>query len=119
MCPTRSHAAPAATTCTTSRTSWRTRATSDKAIGAFLALATLSLLGGVHWSEYNLLTGGASNFNQGRYLLPLAGIAGVVLALAVRRLAPARRALAVGVVLGGLLVLQFFSLALVLQRFYA
>jgi 4-amino-4-deoxy-L-arabinose transferase-like glycosyltransferase len=98
---------------------WKTRAGADKAIGAFLAIATLALLGGVHRSEYNLLTAGASNFNQGRYLLPLAGVAGVILALAVRRLAPARRPLAAGAVLGGLLVLQFFSLALVLQRFYA
>jgi 4-amino-4-deoxy-L-arabinose transferase-like glycosyltransferase len=98
---------------------WRTRAGADKAVGAFLALTTLALLVGVHWSEYNLLTGGASNFNQGRYLLPLAGVAGIVLALAVRRLAPARRPLAVAAVLGGLLMLQLLSLALVLQRFYA
>ncbi|MDA0185154.1 DUF2142 domain-containing protein [Solirubrobacter phytolaccae] len=98
---------------------WKTRAGSDWAIGAFLALAAVALLGGLHWSEYNLLTGGASNFNQGRYLLPLAGIAGLVLAFAVRRLSPARRSIAVGVVLGGLMVLQLASLSLVLTRFYA
>jgi 4-amino-4-deoxy-L-arabinose transferase-like glycosyltransferase len=98
---------------------WRTRAGSDKAIGAFLALVTVSLLAGLHWSEYGLLKAGAANFNQGRYLLPLCGVAGLVLALAVRRLPLRRRPLAVGAVLGGFFVLQLFSLALVLTRFYA
>jgi 4-amino-4-deoxy-L-arabinose transferase-like glycosyltransferase len=98
---------------------WRTRKKSDKAIGAFLALVTVSLIGGLHWSEYGLIKAGASNFNQGRYLLPLAGIAGLLLALGIRRLAPRLRPLAVGGALGGLLALQLFSLALNLQRFYA
>jgi 4-amino-4-deoxy-L-arabinose transferase-like glycosyltransferase len=98
---------------------WRTRAGSDKTIGAFLALVTFSLLGGLHWSEYGLLKAGLSNFNQGRYLLPLVGVAGLVLALAVRRLPVQRRTFAVGAVLGGFFVLQVFSLGLVLTRFYA
>jgi hypothetical protein len=98
---------------------WRARAGADKAIVAFLGLAALSLFAGLHWTEYNQIRVGVSNFNQGRYLLPLAGVAGIVVALAIRRLAPAKRPLAVAGMLGGLLVLQVFSMALVLQRFYA
>jgi 4-amino-4-deoxy-L-arabinose transferase-like glycosyltransferase len=98
---------------------WRTRAGSDKAIGLFLLVTTLALLAGLHWSEYGQLKAGASNFNQGRYLLPLVGIAGLVTASAVRRLPAGRRTLAVGGILGGFMVLQLFSLALVLTRFYA
>jgi len=98
---------------------WRTRATADKAVGVFLALVSLSLLAGLHWSEYHLIKSGAGNFNQGRYLLPLAGVAGVVLAVGIRRLAPRLRALAVAGVLGGLFALQLFALALSFTRFYA
>jgi 4-amino-4-deoxy-L-arabinose transferase-like glycosyltransferase len=98
---------------------WRTRARSDKAIGIFLALAALALLAGLHWSEYGILSNGGGNVNQGRYLLPLVGIAGLVLALAVRRLHVKWRPLAVGGALGGLMVLQLLSLTLVAFRFYA
>jgi hypothetical protein len=98
---------------------WRSRARYDLVVGAFLALATISLVGGLHWSEYRLVTAGAGAFNQGRYLLPLAGIAGVVLALALRRLRAAHRPVVVAAVLGGLLALQVLSLGLVLERFYA
>ena len=97
---------------------WRIRLTADRAIGAFFALVSLSLLAGLHWSDYKIIKGG-SGFAQGRYLLPLVGAAGLVLAYAVRRLAPARRAYAVAAVLGGLVLLQASSLALVIQRFYA
>lgn len=98
---------------------WRTRASSDKAIGVFLALAAVALLAGLHWSEYGIISGGGGNVNQGRYLLPLVGIAGLVLALAVRRVAVKWRPLAVGGALGGLMVLQLLSLTLVITRFYA
>jgi 4-amino-4-deoxy-L-arabinose transferase-like glycosyltransferase len=98
---------------------WRTRAGGDRAVFAFLAVVALSLLAGLHWSEYHIIKSGAGNFNQGRYLLPLVGIAGVVLALALRRLPARRRAPAVATVLAGLLVLQALSLGLVLERFYA
>src|SRR3954468_1858770 len=98
---------------------WRTRATADKAVGVFLALVSLSLLAGLHWSEYHLIKSGAGNFNQGRYLLPLAGVAGIVLAVGIRRLAPRLRPLAVAGALGGLFALQLFALALSFTRFYA
>jgi hypothetical protein len=79
----------------------------------------VSLLAGLHWSEYHLIVSGAGNFNQGRYLLPLVGIAGLVLALALRRLPARWRPAAVAAVLAGLFVLQALSLGLVLERFYA
>ena len=97
---------------------WRGRATADKAIGAFLALVTVSLFAGLHWSDYHLIKSGG-NFNQGRYLLPLAGIAGIVLAIGIRRLVPRWRPYAVAGVLGGLFALQLFALALNVTRFYA
>jgi 4-amino-4-deoxy-L-arabinose transferase-like glycosyltransferase len=99
---------------------WRSRAGGDRAVFAFLVLVPLSLLAGLHWSEYHLImAGSSSNFNQGRYLLPLVGIAGLVLALALRRVPTRHRATAVGLVLAGLLLLQVTSLGLIFTRFYA
>ena len=97
---------------------WRTRTVADKAVGVFLALVTVSLIAGLHWSEYHLIKGGAGNFNQGRYLLPLAGVAGVILAIGIRRLTPRLRPLAVAGVLSGLFALQLLALALNFTRFY-
>lgn len=97
---------------------WRRRATGDKMVGAFIAVVTLSLLAGLHWSDYRLIQGGGS-FAQGRYLLPLVGVAGVVLGLGIRRLAPERRGVAVAAVLGSLFVVQAVALTVVVQRFYA
>ena len=98
---------------------WRSRASADKAIVAFLALVALSLLVGLHWSEYQLHQGRRGELQPG----PLPAAAG-------GRRRPRARArsggwrprigrYAVAGVLGGLLVLQFLSLALILQRFYA
>jgi hypothetical protein len=98
---------------------WRTRRSADLAVGGFLLVTVVSLLAGLHWSEYRLLESGQGNFNQGRYLLPLVGIAGLVLANALRALAPARRVLGASAALGGLFILQAFSLGLVLERFHA
>jgi len=100
-------------------TLWRTRRSADLAVGTFLALVVVSMLAGLHWSDYRSYAAGHGNFNQGRYLLPLVGVAGLMLAQALRLLPPARRALAAGAALGGLLVLQAFSLGLMLERFYA
>lgn len=98
---------------------WRNRRGIDLGVAAFLALVALTLLAGLHWTEYKEIEAGASNFNQGRYLFPLLGLAGLATAQAVRVLAPARRPLAVAGVLGGLFALQVASLMLVAARFYA
>jgi 4-amino-4-deoxy-L-arabinose transferase-like glycosyltransferase len=91
----------------------------DKALAAAFALAVLTLLAGLHWTEFRTLVGGSGAFNQGRYLLPLVALMGVAVAAAVSALPVRRRAQGAAVVLGGLAVLQLFSLAIVLGRFYA
>jgi 4-amino-4-deoxy-L-arabinose transferase-like glycosyltransferase len=98
---------------------WRDRAGIDWPVAAFLVVVVLGLMAGLHVSEYRQLVGGASNFFQGRYVLPLAPLAA---ALAVRALlwAPMRmRAPLIGGALALFLVLDLFSLGLIVQRFYA
>lgn len=56
---------------------------------------------------------------QGRYLLPLVGLAGLVTAAALHALPVRARPFAIAVGLGGLFALQAFSLGLTLERFYA
>jgi Predicted membrane protein (DUF2142) len=90
----------------------------DFGIVAFLGLLVLGLLGGVHWTDYHQIVGGAQ-FAQGRYLLPLVPIVGLVVAYVVRLVPAAQRGVATAGVLGSLLVLQLFSLVEVLDRFYA
>ena len=98
---------------------WRARRRLDLAVVAFLALVAISLLAGLHWSDYRALKAGGGGFMQARYLFPLIGLMGCALAAAAH-LVPARaRAAAVGATVAGLLVFHLFSLGLVLQRFYA
>jgi len=77
------------------------------------------LLIGLHWTEYRLLRSGAGPFNAGRYLFPLIGIGGLAVAQTLRALRPAWRPAGAAVVLSSLLVLNVFSLALMVERFYA
>lgn len=98
---------------------WRHRATSDWAVGAFLVLVAVTLVAALHWSDYKIISAGGSNFAQGRYLLPLAGMAGLALAQALRPLGPRGRAVGVTLALGGLFALDLASLGLTLERFYA
>ena len=95
---------------------WITRRSCDLAVGAFLALVTVSLLAGLHWSEFRISVNG---FNQGRYILPLVGIAGLAVAQAIRLLPARRQAWGAAAVIAGLFALQLFSLELVAERFYA
>ncbi len=97
----------------------RLRARVDVWLLAFFALAALTVLAGIHWTDYRQLEGGAVAFVQGRYVLPLAGLAGLLVALALRGLPERRRAIGAAVVLSGLFTLTVFSLALTLDRFYA
>jgi 4-amino-4-deoxy-L-arabinose transferase-like glycosyltransferase len=98
---------------------WRARRRADPAVLAFLALVAVTLLAGLHWTEFKMLTGGQGPFNAGRYLLPLAGIAGLAVALAVRVVPAARRPAAAAAALSGLFVLNLFSFGLMIERFYA
>jgi 4-amino-4-deoxy-L-arabinose transferase-like glycosyltransferase len=98
---------------------WRVRRTLDRAVFGFFALVALTLLAGLHWQEYRLVLAGAGPFMQGRYLLPLVGLAGLVTAAALNALPIRARPFAIALGLGGLFALQAFSLGLTLERFYA
>jgi O-antigen/teichoic acid export membrane protein len=98
---------------------WRDRRSVDWGVAAFLALVVVGLLAGLHYTEYRQLKSGSSNFFQGRYLLPLAPLAGLALTRALRWLPTPRQAPAIAISLGALFVLDVFSLALVTVRFYA
>jgi 4-amino-4-deoxy-L-arabinose transferase-like glycosyltransferase len=98
---------------------WGARRRVDLAVLAFLALVCVTLLAGLHWTEFKMLGSGRGAFNVGRYLLPLVGIAGLAVALSVRAFAPARRPALAGAWLTSLFVLNLFSFGLVIERFYA
>jgi 4-amino-4-deoxy-L-arabinose transferase-like glycosyltransferase len=84
-------------------------------LALFFAAAFFPLWIGIHWSEYKI----GSAFIQGRYLFPVAGLAGLVAAQATSLLPQRFRGAATGVVLGALVVFQVASLLLFGSRMYA
>jgi 4-amino-4-deoxy-L-arabinose transferase-like glycosyltransferase len=98
---------------------WKDRSGIDWAVFAFLALVVIGLMAGLHISEYRQIKGGASNFFQGRYVLPLAPLAAAALARTIAWAPRRLRGQLVGGALAAFLVLNLFSLGLILQRFYA
>jgi 4-amino-4-deoxy-L-arabinose transferase-like glycosyltransferase len=96
---------------------WRARV--DLTLLAFFAIAALALLAGLHWNEYKLATEQGTLVNQGRYLFPLVGLAGLAAATALWPLRARPRATAMGLLVGGLAVLDVYAIALVATRFYA
>lgn len=98
---------------------WRDRSGIDWYVFAFLALVVLGLMAGLHVSEYRQLKGGASNFFQGRYVLPLAPLAAAAAARALFWVPARVRGQAVGAALAAFVVLDLFALGLIVQRFYA
>jgi 4-amino-4-deoxy-L-arabinose transferase-like glycosyltransferase len=94
-------------------------ATIDRTLLGFFAIAALALLAGLHWNEYKLATEHGVLVNQGRYLFPLIGLAGLATATVIRAVPARSRAAALGVLVGGLSVLDLFAIALVATRFYA
>jgi len=98
---------------------WRGRRAIDLRVASFLALACLSLLAGLHWTDYHQLEAGSKGFMQARYLFPLIGVVGAALAAAVS-LVPARlRGAVAGGMVAGLFVFHLLCIGLVLERFYA
>ncbi|HKG16586.1 MAG TPA: DUF2142 domain-containing protein [Solirubrobacteraceae bacterium] len=90
----------------------------DTLVLAFLALAAVTLVAVLHWAEFRQFADQRQSFIQGRYLLPLLPLGGILTAAAVASLRVRWRGLAAGAVLGGLFALQLFSLGLVAVRFY-
>ncbi len=84
----------------------------------FLALGLVALLGLLHITEYRVLISGGGPFLQGRYLLPVVGIAGLAVALVVSRVPLRLRAPACGLTLTLLLAAQAISLAAIVQAYY-
>ncbi|HVW17536.1 MAG TPA: DUF2142 domain-containing protein, partial [Solirubrobacteraceae bacterium] len=87
----------------------------------FFLVTAITLMIGLHWTDYQIIENDQGHFMQARYLLPLNPLVALVIAAAVGpRLArrPRAQSLALGGVLGGLLALQLLSLGTVLLRFY-
>ena len=97
----------------------RARRGLDLRVLAFLALACLALLGGLHWTDYHQVEAGSNGFMQGRYAFPVIGVIALALAGAVSLLPQRWRPPATGAAIAGLLVFHLFSIGLVLERFYA
>lgn len=98
---------------------FRRRRTLDWALMGFFALAAVSLLAGLHWSEYRIAESSGGLLSQGRYLFPLLPLAGLVPGAALVALPIRWRPPALGAFVGGLVVLQLFAIGLVVTRFYA
>ena len=96
----------------------RRRVRVDRAVVAVFALAAASLLLGLHLADYDNLVDEGAPVNQGRYLLPLLPLGGLAAAAALTNLGARRRLQGAALVLGGMIALQLFSLALVAGRFY-
>lgn len=97
---------------------WRRRFPLDGAVIGFFVITVLAFVLGLHWAEYRQFQAQGESFIQGRYLLPLLPLGGILTAAALSN-APARwRGPGAAAVLGGLFALQVFSFGLVAVRFY-
>jgi 4-amino-4-deoxy-L-arabinose transferase-like glycosyltransferase len=97
---------------------WRRRFEVDGAVVVFFAIAVVGFVLGLHWAEYRQFAAEGESFIQGRYLLPLLPLGGILTAAALANLPARWRDLGAAAVLGGLFALQVFSLGLVAVRFY-
>ena len=85
---------------------------------AFFALASVSLLAGLHLTEYRSIIAGNGPVIQGRYALPLIGLFGLAVALLLTRLPVRWRGVACGSIVAGLIVLQVLALATIARAYY-
>ena len=98
---------------------WQRRARVNPTLLAFFLLATVSLLVGLHLSEFAVLRDSHALLNQGRYLFPLISLAGLA-AGAMLTVVPARaRRATLGIEVGALASLSLLSIGLTAARFYA
>lgn len=96
----------------------RRRFALEPAVIGFFAVAVFMLVASLHWAEFRQFVTQEQSFIQGRYLLPLLPLGGVLTAAALANLPSRTRPAAAGMVLGCLFALQAFSLGLVAVRFY-
>lgn len=85
---------------------------------AFFGLALVGLLGGLHITDYRSVINGQGPALQGRYLLPVIGLAGLAVALVLSRLPARVRPNACLAVLVLLLSVQALSMSSVIKAFY-
>ncbi len=97
---------------------WRIRRAPWLAPTAFMALFAVSLLGGLHRTDFHMYLDNDPPFLQGRYLLPIAPILALFVAQATRALPRRWRPAGAGAVLAGLVVFQLACLGLILYRYY-
>lgn len=81
------------------------------------ALVAVCLVIAAHWNDFLSVNNDDARSFQGRYLLPLMPLVGVAVAAALSNMR--RRAMGVALVLGGLAVLDLFSLAVTAGRYFA
>ncbi len=101
------------------RAIWQRRARVSRALLAFFLLATVSLLIGLHLSEFSVLRDTQVLINQGRYLFPLISLAGLAAAAALTAVPARARPATLGVGVGALASLSLLSIGLTAARFYA
>ncbi len=97
----------------------RLRSRRNLALMAFFAVATVTLLAGLHVTDYRALIAGQAAVIQGRYLLPLLPLFGVAVAAVVTRVPRSWQGTAAGVILASLLLLQVLALSTVARAYYA
>jgi 4-amino-4-deoxy-L-arabinose transferase-like glycosyltransferase len=85
---------------------------------AFFALAVLALLAGLHYTEYRSIINGQGHILQGRYLLPVIGVLGLIFGFFVSRVPPRFRVSASMTTVGLLLLIQVLSMSAVLKAYY-
>ncbi len=95
------------------------RGWADGATAVFLLLPFATLVAGLHVIENRYIVSESEGFIQGRYLLPLAAAAAAAVGAGIASLRGRRQMAVAGAVLGGLVVWQVASLAIVAARFYA
>jgi 4-amino-4-deoxy-L-arabinose transferase-like glycosyltransferase len=84
----------------------------------FFALTLIALLGVLHITEYRVLLANQGLFLQGRYLLPVVGLLGLLVGVIVVRLPREARPWICGLTLSALLAAQVLSLTTIAQGYY-
>ncbi|HWF51710.1 MAG TPA: DUF2142 domain-containing protein [Solirubrobacteraceae bacterium] len=96
----------------------RVRGRRNLALLAYFVLALVGLLALLHVTDYLTILSSGYALLQGRYVLPVIGLFGLIVAFVISRLPTPLRAPVCGAVLGALLVLQVLSLGTVAETYY-